>query len=248
MLRDNFNEWQKAVSQVLTYMARNSNRYGFILTETNLVVLRLTRQPIDAGMSRSRPQRVTTTGFIHQRDSSDVSMASTGFSGSAYSDNDPEHWAYYNPEYVVVEWTASGQGKLTIKLALWALAMMATNGDRYIDYSYPGLDTWRWGDGHYVHNSSGATKTSLSQHEIHQESHPAGGNCEITAPGSIQMTSDVPHTTDQSQLAEESAGEPERPESPDSHRKDIPIHRHGNALVDTEAQCQPYSYDLMGQP
>ncbi|KAM5362330.1 hypothetical protein ACJZ2D_012611 [Fusarium nematophilum] len=37
MLRDNFNEWRKAVSQVETNMARNSTRYGFILTETNLI-------------------------------------------------------------------------------------------------------------------------------------------------------------------------------------------------------------------
>ncbi|KAJ9129514.1 hypothetical protein NKR19_g10334 [Coniochaeta hoffmannii] len=37
-------------------------------------------------------------------------------------------------------------GKLTIKLALWCLAMMAANGDSYIDYSYPAPNSWRRSD------------------------------------------------------------------------------------------------------
>ncbi|RTE69803.1 hypothetical protein BHE90_015812 [Fusarium euwallaceae] len=232
MLRDNFNEWQKAVSQVETYMARNSTRYGFILTETNLVALRLTRQPLDAGMALLRPQRATATSLTHQRHSSDVSMASTGISGSAYSDNNPEHWAYCNPEYAVIDWAASGQGNLTIKLALWALAMMATNGDRHIDYSYPDLDTWRWADGYYVHNSSGATKPSLSKRDVYQEAFSVGGNSEVNIPGGIETTSELQQTNDpQSQFTEESAGGTGQPSS---HHENIPTHLRDGTSIDNQ--------------
>ncbi|KAG4274826.1 hypothetical protein FPRO04_14466 [Fusarium proliferatum] len=190
MLSDNFNEWQKVVSQVATYMARNCTRYGFILTDTKLVVLRLTRERIDAGMAMSRPQRTTATNFIHQRHSSDISMASTSISGSSYSDSNPENWAYRNPEYAVIDWNANG-ARLTVKLALWALARMATSGDRHLDYSYPDLDTWRWADGYYVHNSSGVIKTKLSKHDVYQE---AGTASEYTgtniAGGSTQNESE----------------------------------------------------------
>ncbi|PCD21776.1 hypothetical protein AU210_015579 [Fusarium oxysporum f. sp. radicis-cucumerinum] len=190
MLSDNFNEWQKVVSQVATYMARNCTRYGFILTDTKLVVLRLTRERIDAGMAMSRPQRTTATNFIHQRHSSDISMASTSISGSSYSDSDPENWAYCNPEYAVIDWNANGS-RLTVKLALWALARMATSGDRHLDYSYPDLDTWRWADGYYVHNSSGVIKTKLSKHDVYQEAGTTSENTGMNiAGGSTQNESE----------------------------------------------------------
>ncbi|RSL78973.1 hypothetical protein CDV31_017237 [Fusarium ambrosium] len=245
MLRDNFNEWQKAVSQVETYMARNSTRYGFILTETNLVVLRLTRQPLDAGMALSRPQRASATSFAHQRHSSDVSMASTGISGSANSDNNPEHWAYCNPEYAVIDWAASGQGSLTIKLALWALAMMATNGDRHIDYSYPGLDTWRWADGYYVHNSSGATKLRLSRRDVYQEAFSVSGNSEVNIPGGVWTASELQQTNDpQNHFAGEGTGGTGQPSS---HHGNIPTHLHDGTSIDNRAQDQPHVHDPMSQ-
>ncbi|RSL79757.1 hypothetical protein CEP52_017487 [Fusarium oligoseptatum] len=245
MLRDNFNEWQKAVSQVETYMARNSTRYGFILTETNLVVLRLTRQLLDAGVALLRPQRATATSLAHQRHSSDVSMASTGISSSAYSDNNPEHWAFFNPEYAVIDWAASGQGNLTIKLALWALAMMATNGDRHIDYSCPDLDTWRWADGHYVHNSSGATKPSLSKRDVYQKAFSVGGNSEVNIPGCIETTSEPQWIDDpQNQFAGESAAGTGQSRS---HHGNIPIHRHDGTSIDNRTQDQPHVHDPMSQ-
>ncbi|KAF4967384.1 hypothetical protein FSARC_5063 [Fusarium sarcochroum] len=245
MLYDNFNEWQKAVSQVETYMARNSTRYGFILTETNLVVLRLTRQSIDDGMALSRPQRVTATSFTHQRHSSDVSMASTGISGSAYSDNNPEHWAYCDPEYAVIDWATSGQGSLTIKLALWALAMMATNGGRHIAYSYPGLDTWRWVDRYYVHNSSRATKLRLSKRDIYQEAAPVGDNGDMNNPGGIGATSELQQTDDpQSRFLEGTAGGSGQPGSLYGR---IPFHLHDGDSTENWTQYQSHLHDPTSQ-
>ncbi|ENH66584.1 hypothetical protein FOC1_g10000941 [Fusarium oxysporum f. sp. cubense race 1] len=239
MLSDNFNEWQKVVSQVATYMARNYTRYGFILTDTKLVVLRLTRERIDAGIAMSRPQRTTATNFIHQRHSSDISMASTSISGSSYSNSDPENWAYCNSEYAVIDWNANGP-RLTVKLALWALARMATSGDRHIDYSYPDLDTWRWADGCFVHNSSGVIKTKLSKHDVYQEAGTTSENTSINIAGGSTQNESEQNNYPQSQYDEENAGETDQP---GYHRGDLPIHMSGNPTFDYQSQDLPPRQD-----
>ncbi|KAI0526161.1 hypothetical protein F5B22DRAFT_632727 [Xylaria bambusicola] len=135
---------QKVVAQVLTYMADNNSRYGFIITDEVLVVLRLTYKRTGQGIAADRPRRqVATPTTGHQRQVSDISMASGNTSGqeSSFQDDNPLDWEYYDPEYVDIPWSAHGK-RLTVKLALWCLAMMATNGDNYIDYSYPTLDGW----------------------------------------------------------------------------------------------------------
>lgn len=103
-------------------------------------------------------------------------------SASSYHDNNPLTWDYYDPEYAVIPWSAHGQGRLTIKLALWCLAMMAANGDGYLDYSYPGLDSWRRAEKGFVHNTSGNQKTELSRHDRYQEPDPQAAAGEAAAP------------------------------------------------------------------
>lgn len=82
-----------------------------------------------------------------------------------------------------------GRGRLTIKLTLWCLAMMAANGDSFVDYSYPDLDSWRYGGKGYVHNTSGTKKAKLSRNDSHQEpdlQRAAGeGACEVDNPSFI---------------------------------------------------------------
>jgi hypothetical protein len=61
----------------------------------------------------------------------------------------------------IIPWETSEQSDgLTVKLALWALAMMAS-GENFIDYYYPPLDSWRnmkGSEGMLIHNSTGITK------------------------------------------------------------------------------------------
>ncbi|KAJ3556124.1 hypothetical protein NPX13_g10205 [Xylaria arbuscula] len=168
-------EWQKVVAQVLTYMAENNSRYGFIITDEVLVVLRLTRKPTGQGLAADRPRRqVATPATGHQRQVSDISMASGDTSGqeSSFQDDNPLDWEYYDPEHVDIPWSAHGK-RLTVKLALWCLAMMAVNGDNYIDYSYPALDSWRMDSyGRFIHNISGATKKTLTAGDHYVEPGP----------------------------------------------------------------------------
>ncbi|KLP08448.1 uncharacterized protein Y057_13794 [Fusarium fujikuroi] len=90
-------------------------------------------------------------------------MGSGDGSSSFYSDDSPLEWSYHDPEYAIIPWNAHGKEVLTVKLALWSLIMMATSGGRGIDYSYPPLDSWRYNGERYVHNTSGATKSELSE-------------------------------------------------------------------------------------
>ncbi|KAH6627772.1 hypothetical protein F5144DRAFT_283697 [Chaetomium tenue] len=165
-----YGEWQKVVSQVATYMACYFSRYGFIITDTVLVVLRITRQEVGPGLaaSRSRRPRGPNPAASHARHPSDVSMTSDG---STFIDNDALNWDYHDPEYAIVPWAAHGRGRLTIKLALWCLAKMASTGDNTIDYCYPDLDSWRIAadSAGYVHNTSGARKARLSERDRHAE-------------------------------------------------------------------------------
>ncbi|KAI1122184.1 hypothetical protein F5Y10DRAFT_254571 [Nemania abortiva] len=186
-------EWEKPVAQEETYMVENYTRYGFIITDDCLVVMRATRKPIGPGLAADRPRRQAAT-FVagHQRQFSDVSMASGSTSGqeSSFQDDDPMNWDYYDPEYAIIPWSNYGE-TLTIKSSLWFLAMMAVKGDRFIDYSYPALDSWRKGsDGKYIHNTTGATKAVLASGDLYQERDPQQAEREKELKGNIASVSE----------------------------------------------------------
>lgn len=147
-------EWKKVMAQVVGYMVSHESRYGFVITDACLVVLRVTR--------RESTSDITTI--------SDVSMVSSSSDDS--SQDRPLQWEYHPPEYAIVPWSAHGPGNLTIKLSLWFLAMMAANGDRFLDFSYPDLDTWRGGEKGYTHNTSGATLSKLSKDQRYEDRDP----------------------------------------------------------------------------
>jgi hypothetical protein len=65
----------------------------------------------------------------------------TAATDSTFHDDRPETWEYEDPEYAVVPWAVRGPNRLTVKLSLWWLAIMATYGPTDIDYEYPGLNT-----------------------------------------------------------------------------------------------------------
>lgn len=60
--------------------------------------------------------------------------------------------------------------------------MMATQGDRYLDYSYPDLNSWRRDGNGYVHNTSGAKKSQLAKGDKHQEPDPEKKDREAREP------------------------------------------------------------------
>lgn len=188
----NVGDYFRPIAQVLYYGGNHWNtRYGYVITQSELVVLRFSREPIGPGLASGRspraapsPGRAITAQTArvpdHQRGFSASShrsamsidqqqpgqsrsrqtsiasvtssvggMSISGMSsGSVYDDSRPD--SEYNPvEMKSIPWTNSGQGKLTVKLALWWIHMMAgaPGANVEIKNDYPPLASEKPGRG-----------------------------------------------------------------------------------------------------
>ncbi|KAK8071229.1 hypothetical protein PG997_011432 [Apiospora hydei] len=156
-------EWRKVLSQITSYMAENNSRYGFIITEAYLVVLRLS-------YDRSVTER---TVDWHER-----------------TYDSPEYCAV---PWVTADELPSDKGKekekakprLTAKLALFCLALLAS-GDRKIAKSYPSLESDTEGEDPHEPgpsfddakdntNASDRSTESASTDEVQTQHSPYGG-------------------------------------------------------------------------
>ncbi|CAK7225422.1 hypothetical protein SCUCBS95973_005859 [Sporothrix curviconia] len=160
MLRTHILEWKKVVGQVVAYQAKYASRYGFIITDEVLIVMRLTREGTADGIAAGRMNRLGTSHGVDYNDGEGDSFVNTT---ASFVDNNPMDWELNPPEYAIVPWSAHGRKRLTVKLALWCLAMLAVKGGNHIDYSYPELNSWRLAGDRYIHNSSGVSKRHLRQ-------------------------------------------------------------------------------------
>lgn len=134
-------EWLKPIYQTTKYMIGSGTRYAYIITDIELVVLRLANGT-NAGSSRGP----VTRGQVAR---------GAVLGGAPAEDPRP------TIQWKSIFWSTNGQGQLTVKLALWFLAMMARNGDRKIEPSYPPLNTWRLTNGEFVHCLTGQKKKKL---------------------------------------------------------------------------------------
>ncbi|KAK2036349.1 hypothetical protein LZ31DRAFT_616197, partial [Colletotrichum somersetense] len=155
-------QWKLPVSQVNTYAADSGCRYGYIITDDLLVVLRFSKENVGLGSASSRPSRASQP--FHQRVASggtDISsamdsMSLDSFGAQSFVDNNFLNTEFQAPEYATIPWDAAGKGKLTIKMALFCLCLMAASGVSYIDSNYPPLDSWtQRSENRFLHNTSG---------------------------------------------------------------------------------------------
>ncbi|PNY27982.1 Uncharacterized protein TCAP_02092 [Tolypocladium capitatum] len=162
-------QWTLPVSQDSSYAAQSDCRYGFIITDLHLVVLRLSKESVGQGSALTRPLRVTSQ-ISHQRiasGSTDISsaldaMSLDSFGSQSYVENNPHNMEYLPPEYATVPWTARGKGRLTVRMSLFCLCLMAISGYADVHDDYPPLDSWqREGPRLFRHNTSGFTATRL---------------------------------------------------------------------------------------
>ena len=162
-------QWALPISQVLTYANYVQCRYGFLITDDELVVLRFTREPVGPGIATTRQLRTGGTQS-HQRVTSDVSQLSEsikalslsfGSSGGQSYVESGRGFEYLSPEYQVIPWGNHGS-RLTVRLGLFCLCLMAGYGSSDVRTRYPKLNTWwRQTTGAYRHNTSGLTKRKL---------------------------------------------------------------------------------------
>ena len=185
----NYNEWRKVLTQVVSYSAEHRVRYGFIVTDAGLTVIRITRQYVSGGLAAGRAAAAAAAAAAvaygnlapgsQQSSGSDISMGTSEPSlpsSDSYQDSNPNNWDF-NLEYKHILWATHAR-QLTAKLALWALALMSLGGDNYIDYSYPGLNTWRTARGEELreggirHNTTGEFARCATRNHSMQEPDP----------------------------------------------------------------------------
>ncbi|KAI1479715.1 hypothetical protein F4774DRAFT_418588 [Daldinia eschscholtzii] len=178
---ENYMEWVKPVSQVEPHEARCNSRYGFMIADECLVVMRFARMKINESWGRSMRA-------VHTRQASDATMLSASLdlssefssmaidSSGLYSENNPEEWSYGNTQAVIIPWDAGVDAKkkeLAIREDLYFKVRLCM-AENTIEYRYPGLDTWRTVYGGYRHNSSGVFKKKLNRHDVLEEPGSSG--------------------------------------------------------------------------
>ncbi|KAI1192425.1 hypothetical protein F5X97DRAFT_340435 [Nemania serpens] len=172
-------EWQKVLAQVLGYMADCQTRYGFIATDEHFFALRLTRKRMGEGIAadHNRPRRhAAPAAGGHERQISDASTLSdvstrsgnTSGQESSYVDNNARNFEYRNPELKIIPYDHDGKKKtLNMKEGFYFMSMLATYGDRHLDYEYPPLNSWCVSpDGGYVHTTNGEKKDALAPGDV----------------------------------------------------------------------------------
>ncbi|EFQ99325.1 hypothetical protein MGYG_02338 [Nannizzia gypsea CBS 118893] len=116
--------------------------------------------------SSGRPRQTSITSSLASLSMSDASEHIPGSEHMSSSDHMPSSQSYkddgkggeYRPvEMKSIPWDNSGKGKLTVKLALWWIHMMAAapGCDTTIGPEYPPLDAWVLRNGVYHHNTTG---------------------------------------------------------------------------------------------
>lgn len=161
-------QWRGPVCQILHYCDSTKRRYGFIVTDAEVVVFRCSREVIESGRALARPPR-TMVSPGHYRDvsgssamsalSDSMQRASLGPVSSPYQPTETGN-EYHPLEYQAIPWANCGDGKrqLTVRLSLLYLALMAGYGPSNIQSEYPSMDSWcLFETGVYAHNTTGET-------------------------------------------------------------------------------------------
>jgi hypothetical protein len=162
-------QWALPVRQVLSYSRDLGVRYGFIITDSHLVVLRFRKIRDGSGLNQLR------------RDD----QPSSAPAGNRFAP----------PEYCPIPWNAHNRtrdgkssGKnpdLTVRLALFYLSLLTMQSvDSSMRSRYPPLDSWTREETGYVHNSSGERVTHLEPGAVLDDGTDSSSTSRSSSPGS----------------------------------------------------------------
>lgn len=143
--------WELPLSQIQGYAAVQWEvRWGFIITQNECVVARISRPDIGPGIASSRsrrePQHTRVPSF-----STVISSMSRDSSSYRFNAKDVE----YNSLQVTRALWADYGDRLTVKLLLWAMGMMVAGGILTVESHYPPLDSWVKDATGYRHATTG---------------------------------------------------------------------------------------------
>ncbi|SPQ18171.1 59cbd2bc-236a-4f44-bea9-fbf7a29eed27 [Thermothielavioides terrestris] len=156
--------WKDPVRQILSYCRHNRCRYGFLITDAELVVMRVTPMPTAESSVTTRQASQAEALAAHYRHiSTSTTMSSLSSSlrdmsldsSSSYRPTDLAEDGYI-VEYRAIPWGNRGQQDLTVQLGLFYLAWLAGIGPNTLKFSYPSFDScWPLLDGTFIHNTTG---------------------------------------------------------------------------------------------
>lgn len=136
-------------NQIQTYCGRQwGTRHGYIITPEELVVVRVSREAIGAGLAASRPFRSSTQHRdqpSHSRTFSAETVSSSlqamSLTGSSFSDDANPDVEYGKLQFKSIPWKAAGMATITVKLALWWLHMETAKDLSVQEYPPPTIGT-----------------------------------------------------------------------------------------------------------
>jgi hypothetical protein len=176
--------WSQPIRQILHYCKLSHCRYGFLITDAELVVLRVTPQPTGEGLAPTKPLREPTGPghsyhFSESTDASNLSDMLRDMSMESPSSYRPTSSATdgFAVEYQAVPMESHGNGKrqLTVQLALFYLAWIAGAGTNTLLNRYPSFDSsWPRLDGLFLHNTMGLLSTKAKNLDYPYSQHERG--------------------------------------------------------------------------
>jgi hypothetical protein len=149
------------VEQCLYYCIKKDTRYGFMITDEELVILCIRQEAMKDGIASERPRRAIPPA----RYSFGSSLVSSTEAMSLYSNSKQPQGSPKYIAYRVVDWSATNG--LTVCLALFLITLMAAAPTIDIDIGdqYEPLNRWKWEAdiGRYRNNTSGRVQKRLDQ-------------------------------------------------------------------------------------
>ena len=129
-------DWLQPIKQIYTYCSTLKVRYGYIMTEKELVVIRI--RPFSPDHLRS-PENTQDSGLSFPIPEERATAFTSKPSKTPKQDAVAESFKEGTLEYKAIPWSSNASdNSLTINLALWWLHMMALESHE-IRYSYPPL-------------------------------------------------------------------------------------------------------------
>ncbi|OAL26629.1 hypothetical protein AYO20_09970 [Fonsecaea nubica] len=170
--RTDFKSWRIPPEQIQTCSGDHWNvRYGWIITEDGLTVFLTTRDSVGPGLSASRNPRTSAATPGHARvasDDTDLSsmIAPLSITTQSYRD-EPPNVEYQPIKAKFVSWQEGSEG-LNVKKALFMLFMLAgaPGGPKFVQTSYPPLDSWSLEGKVFRHNSTGRVCERLQPNSL----------------------------------------------------------------------------------
>ena len=170
--RTDLKTWRVPAEQTQTYSGDHWNvRYGWIITEDGVTVFLMTRSAVSPGLSALRKPRSSASAPGHARiasDDTDISsmMAPLSITTHSYQDDPPD--VEYQPiKAKFISWR-EGEKVPNVKKALFMLFMLAgaPGGPKFVQTSYPPVDSWWQEGGVFRHNSSGRVRKHLQPNSL----------------------------------------------------------------------------------